>query len=168
MQTEDEGEVGSPMRMKVSLVLALIIFGVNGRPVEIAQDDVKTLEEFNRKFRENISNTDHAAMLAMWAEDGVDLMPGEAPLVGRRAIATWLRGMETGAAGSRVSEEELEFHDLEVAGDWASEWANEHQIVQHRGRRPIEGYGKIALVLHREGNRQWTIKQEMWNDSPHP
>lgn len=155
------------MRMKVSLFLVFAVLGVNGSPRESGQNNATTLQGFNRKFRESILNTDHTAMLAMWAEDGVDLMPGEAPLLGKKAIATWLGAIETRAAGSRVSEEELEFHDLHVSDDWASEWADEHQIVQPQGKPPIEGYGKIALVLHREENKQWTIKQEMWNDSPH-
>lgn len=111
-------------------------------------------------------NTDHAAMLGMWADDGVDLMPGETPLLGKQAIATWLKGIEQRSAGTRVSDEELEFHGLKVSGDWASEWANEHPIVQPRGKPPIEGYGKIALVLRRDGKGKWTIQQEMWNDSP--
>jgi hypothetical protein len=31
------------------------------------------------------------------------------------------------------------------------------------GKEPIETWGKMALVLHREANREWRIKQEMWN-----
>jgi len=160
-------EVGIAMRMKASLVVVLAVLGVNGSSGGSSPIGVKSVEEFNRKFRASILNTDHTAMLAMWAEDGVDLMPGEAPLLGKKAIATWLTGIETSGAGSRVSVEELEFHDLQVSGDWASEWANEHQIVQPRRKPAVEGYGKVALVLHREENQQWTIQQEMWNDSPH-
>ena len=154
------------MRMKAILILALAVVTLNASGRESGESNVKTLEEFNRKFRENILNTDHGAMLAMWSEDGVDLMPGEAPLLGKTAIAAWLKGIETSGPGSRVSLEELEFHDLQVSGDWASEWANEHQIVQTPGKPAIEGYGKIALVLHSEKTGQWSIKQEMWNASP--
>lgn len=155
------------MRIKATLVLVLAVLGLNTSPGTSSQNNIQRLVAFNRRFRESILNTDHAGMLAMWADDGVDLMPGEAPLLGKKAIATWLKGIEIHGAGSRVSKEELEFHDLQISGDWASEWANEHQIVQARGRPPVEGYGKIALVLHRNEEHQWTIKQEMWNDSPH-
>jgi hypothetical protein len=41
------------------------------------------IDTFNRKFVDLILKTDHAGMIATWAEDGVDLMPGEAPLVGK-------------------------------------------------------------------------------------
>ena len=154
------------MRTKASLILLLSMLAVNGSGCESGKGSVETVQEFNRKFQESILNTDHRAMLTMWADDGVDLMPGEVALLGKPAIAAWLKGIETNGGGSRVSAEDLEFHDLQVSGDWASEWANEHQIVQPSGAKPpIEGYGKIALVLHRE-NRRWIIKQEMWNDSP--
>jgi ketosteroid isomerase-like protein len=36
------------------------------------------------------------------------------------------------------------------------------------GKPPIEGYGKMMLVLHREANGEWKIKQEMWNAAPRP
>ena len=153
--------------MKARLVFVLAVLAVNGSSRENGKSSGKTVEEFNRKFRECILHMDQVAMLAMWAEDGVDLMPGEAPLLGKKAIAAWLKDVEKLGAGSRVSKEELDFHGLEVSGDWASEWANERQVVESEGKPPTEGYGKIALVLHREENGRWTIKQEMWNDSPH-
>jgi ketosteroid isomerase-like protein len=126
------------------------------------------IEGFNRKFVELILKTDHSGMLATWAEDGVDLMPGEAPLVGKGAITAWIKNLESRASGSKVTKEDLQFRDIQVSGEWASEWATEHQIVQPQGKPPIEGYGKIALVLHRDTSGQWKIKQEMWNDAPHP
>jgi hypothetical protein len=36
------------------------------------------------------------------------------------------------------------------------------------GKPPVEGYGKIALVLNREPSGEWKVKQEMWNDAPAP
>jgi hypothetical protein len=36
------------------------------------------------------------------------------------------------------------------------------------GKPDFDGYGKMALVLHRDANREWKIKQEMWNASPKP
>ncbi len=76
------------------------------------------IEGFHAKFVKPILNTDHAGMLATWAEDGVDLMPGEAPLVGKRAITTWIKDIESRGAGSRVTKEEVQFHDRQVSGDW--------------------------------------------------
>jgi ketosteroid isomerase-like protein len=71
--------------------------------------------------------------------------------------------------GYKVVNQEMEFHDIHVCGEWASEWATEHQVVQPPDGKPvIDSYGKMALVLHREGNGEWKIQQEMWNAAPKP
>jgi len=127
------------------------------------------IEAFNKHYLELHQKMDTTGVLALWAEDGVDLMPGEAPIIGKQAIVAWVEGVLKGIAGYRVTKEELEFHDIEVNGDWASEWATEHQVVEApEGKPPIESYGKMALVLHREPNGAWKVKQEMWNASPKP
>jgi hypothetical protein len=70
--------------------------------------------------------------------------------------------------GYKVAKEEMEFHDIQLCGDWATEWATEHQVAKApEGKPDFDGYGKMALVLHREGG-EWKIKQEMWNASPKP
>lgn len=125
------------------------------------------IEAFNCKFVELHLKMDHDGVLAMWADDGVDLMPGMAPLIGKAAITAWLKTLEPQLAGSKVTTEDLQFHDVQVSGDWASEWATEHQVVEREGKPQFEGYGKLALILHREAG-QWKIKQEMWNSSPRP
>jgi ketosteroid isomerase-like protein len=104
--------------------------------------------------------------MALWADDGVDLMPGTAPIVGKAAITKWLDDATANFKGYRVTTQEVDYHDIEVCGDWASEWGNTHQIVQPPdGKAPIEIFGKISLVLHKEKSG-WRIKQEMWNASP--
>jgi uncharacterized protein (TIGR02246 family) len=125
------------------------------------------LEKFNNHFRELHLKMDTAGIFALWADDGVDLMPGEAPMIGKKVIQAWVEDILTKMPDYKVTKEEMEFHDIQVSGDWASEWALEHQVVQPpNGKEPIETWGKIALVLHREANGEWRIKQEMWNAAP--
>ena len=125
------------------------------------------LEKFNDHFRELHLKMDTAGIFALWADDGVDLMPGEAPMIGKKVIQAWVEDILTKMPGYKVTKEEMEFHDIHVSGNWASEWALEHQVVQPPdGKEPIETWGKIALVLHREANGEWRIKQEMWNAAP--
>jgi len=147
----------------VFILLGLVVSGTSSGSTNGGNNEI---EDFNRKFVQLILKTDHAGMLATWADDGVDLMPGEAPLVGRSAITAWIKDIESRTPGSKVIREEVLFHHIQVSGDWASEWATEHQLVQQQGKPPVEGYGKIALVLHRDATGRWKIKQEMWNDSP--
>jgi uncharacterized protein (TIGR02246 family) len=129
----------------------------------------KEIEAFNKRYVELNLKMDTPGILALWAEDGVDLMPGNAPMIGRKKIAAWVEDIVAKMPGFKVTKQEMEFHDIQVRGDWASEWATEHQVVQPpEGKPPIESYGKIALVLHREANGEWKVQQEMWNGSPKP
>jgi uncharacterized protein (TIGR02246 family) len=129
----------------------------------------KEIEAFNKKFVELHLKMDTPGIMAMWTEDGVDLMQGEAPIVGRKKITAWVEDMVAKAPGYKVTTEEMEFHGIQVCGDWATEWATEHQVAQApEGKQNFEGHGKMALVLHREANGEWKIKQEMWNASPKP
>ena len=132
-------------------------------------EEKKEIEAFNKKFLELHLKMDTPGIMAMWAEDGVDLMQGEAPLVGRQTISKWLDGVLAQIQGYKVTKEELEFHDIQVCGDWATEWATEQQVAKApEGKPDFEGYGKIALILHRDASGEWKVKQEMWNSSPKP
>jgi hypothetical protein len=46
---------------------------------------------------------------------------------------------------------------------------SEHQVVKFPGGKPpFEGFGKMALVLHRGTDGKWRLKQEMWNQALAP
>jgi uncharacterized protein (TIGR02246 family) len=132
-------------------------------------DGRKEIEAFNKRYVELHLKMDTAGVLALWAEDGVDLMPGEAPMIGKKAIVAWVEDIVSKMPGYKVTKQEMEFRDIHMSGDWASEWATEQQVVQPPDGKPaIEGYGKMTLVLHREAGGEWKVKQEMWNAAPKP
>jgi uncharacterized protein (TIGR02246 family) len=129
----------------------------------------KEIETFNKRYVELHLKMDTAGLLALWAEDGVDLMPGDAAMIGKKKIVAWVEDIVAKMPGYKMTKQEMEFHDIHVCGDWASEWATEHQVVQPPdGKPPIENFGKMALVLHREANGEWKVQQEMWNAAPKP
>ena len=135
-----------------------------GSGVASAKDEI---DAFNKRYVEMHLKMDTPGIFATWAEDGVSLMPGEAPLIGKKAIVAWVENILSKMPGYKVVNEEMEFHDIQISGDWASEWATEHQVVQPPGGKPvIDSRGKMALVLHREPNGEWKVKQEMWNQAP--
>ena len=133
-------------------------------PALCAED--RDIEIFNRKFVDATLKMDNRAVMALWAEDGVTMLPGMEPMVGRQTIARWLDDLVSKMPGYKVTAHEVEFHDIKVSGDWASEWGTTHQVVQPPdGKPPIESRGKVLLVLHRAKDGEWLIQQEMWNSS---
>ena len=128
----------------------------------------KEIQAFNEKFLAAHQTMNTLAILEMWTEDGVSLLPETAPMIGKPAIAKFLGGVTARLKGWRMEKMELDFHGIEVSGDWASEWAFEHQVMKppDADKPAFDGRGMMLLVLHREADGSWRIKREMWNQGP--
>lgn len=129
----------------------------------------QTVWQFNQKFQDTHARMDTTAIISMWSETGVSLLPETAPLVGKPAVTNFIREAVSNLTGYKVLKFEITFHDIRVWGDWATEWGIEHQVIQPPDDKPvIDHWGKIALVLHRESDGNWHVQQEMWNSTPKP
>ena len=158
--------------MVVALLMSALISTApssSGQDASSSDPELREIEEFNHRFTAANLSMDNAKVMALWADDGVSLQPDSAPMVGKKTITRWLDEIVAQMPGYRVTKDEAEFHDIQVAGDWASEWGTTHQIVQPPGGKPaIETFGKILLVLHREPDGAWKIEKEMWNAGVRP
>ncbi len=123
---------------------------------------------FNEKFINAHLRMDNPAIIAMWADDGVSLLPSMAPMVGRATIGKFINDISAQMPGYKIVREKIDFHDIQVAGDWASEWGLETQGLQPPNSPVMEGYGKLLFVLHKDSSGEWKIQQEMWNANPKP
>lgn len=128
--------------------------------------DTSSLGAFNRALADATRRMDNAATLALWSNDGVSLLPSTKPIEGKAAITAFLTSTTASLSGAHMAQFDLRCHDVQVAGDWASEWCTEHQIVRFADNRPpFDGWGKLLFVLHRSGSGPWRIKTEMWNQA---
>jgi uncharacterized protein (TIGR02246 family) len=160
--------MGAEMNWIRGVCWALVVVGLTVGVLEAsAAGSREEIDAFNKRYVELHLKMDTAGIYGTWAGDGVSLMPGEAPLIGKKAIVAWVENILSQMKGYKVVKEEIDFHDIQVSGDWASEWAIEHQVVQPPDGKPvIDSRGKMALVLHREASGEWKVKQEMWNQAP--
>ena len=124
------------------------------------------IEAFNRKFEDATRRMDNAATLALWADDGISLLPATKPIVGKGAIATFMDGVTAQLKGAKMEKFEMECFAVDVSGDTASEWCSEHQVVQMPvGKPPFDGRGKMLLVLKKGLDGKWRLLREMWNQA---
>ena len=122
------------------------------------------IEAFNQSFASVTRGMDTPALLKLWEEDGVSLLPETAPIEGKPQIAAFIERVMASIPGARMQEFELQCRGIEVSGDWASEWCDERQIVALAGGGPpFVGVGKMLLVLHRGADGAWRLRREMWN-----
>lgn len=133
-------------------------------PDNVAQPALAEIAAFNRMFEQATRQMDNAATMALWAEDGISLLPSSKPLIGKTAIGAFMNQVMAGIKGATMEKFEMACYDIAVAGDWASEWCTEHQLVHMPdGKPPFDGRGKMLLVLHKGPDGKWLLEREMWN-----
>jgi uncharacterized protein (TIGR02246 family) len=124
------------------------------------------IEAFNRKLEVATRTMDNAATLALWADDGISLLPSTKPIVGKPAIAAFFDSVTAQIKGATMQKFEMECSAIDISGDTASEWCREHQIVQMAdGKPPFDGRGKMLLVLKKGQDGSWRLLREMWNQA---
>jgi len=154
----------------IAAALVLILATASLAPAQrAAPSGSAAIDGFNHAFASATRAMDNAAILALWDEDGVSLLPSTKPIIGKAAITKFLTDVTSGLAGAHMTKFESACFDVHVSGDWASEWCTEHQIVAlPGGKPPFDGYGKMLLVLHRSAGGAWRIHEEMWNQALAP
>ena len=103
----------------------------------------------------------------MWADDGVDLLPGMEPMRGKASIKKWLVGVADQIKGAKILQCDVAWEQTHISGDVAYEWGINTQTVSLRDRaQPLKNKGKITLILRKQADGEWKIVLESWNSSP--
>jgi ketosteroid isomerase-like protein len=124
------------------------------------------IDAFNRALSDATTHMDNAETMALWDEEGASLLPGNDPIVGKKAIAEFMDRVMQQLQGARMKSFEMHCGGIEQSGDWASEWCDEHQVVELGGSKPdFDGRGRILLVLHRSADGKWRLRREMWQST---
>lgn len=158
----------TPLRhlLRHAPALAVAILVLASGQTQASPDAIAEIRAFNTAYDTAIKSQNNDRVLALWASDGVSLLPGQAAIRGRQAIDQFLKGVQAQAVGWKVVSQKSTCHDIAVHGSWGTEWCDTHQVASRPDGKPNwEGWGKMALVLHRV-NGHWLIRQEMWNQSP--
>lgn len=121
------------------------------------------IDAFNRALSAATLVMDQHAELALWEDGGISLLPSTPAMQGKPAIAKFLANVTAQMPGARMQSFELVCHDIDIAGNWASEWCDEHQVVSlGNGKPPFDGHGRMLFVLHRGADGHWRLRREMW------
>ena len=127
----------------------------------------RAVDALNAKEVRACQQMDNPASAELWAEDGVDLIQGLEPMVGKAAIAAWLNGLTPGLKGAKMVYCTIDWKQITIQGDWAYEWGiNKQRIEFPPPQQPFESEGKMTLVLKRQTSGEWKIELESWNSSP--
>jgi ketosteroid isomerase-like protein len=154
------------MSRPVLLILLLVLSPVAGRAQTNAPSDSSGIARLNDSLVAATRAMDNEATLRLWEDDGISLLPGMAPIMGRKSIGAFMYRVTGTLPGAHVERFDFACHNITVSGDWASEWCTEHQIIHFANGTPsFDGWGKLLFILHRSAGGSWRIRTEMWNQA---
>jgi len=98
-----------------------------------------------------------------FADDGVWMPPGVAPLTGKNE---WWTLVQPWWSKSTVLESSVLTEDLIVSGDWAIERHVDYQMtIFGDGAEPMPLHFKGIYILRRQEDGSWKIAQYIWNEN---
>ena len=141
--------------MRLSALLLLVA-------VPAAAAPQNRLASFNAQFEQATRQMNNAAIADLWDEDGISLLPGTPPIIGKSAIAAFIQ-----KAVAKFPRASMKSFTLRCAGEidngsLASEWCFEHQLVDLGNGKSFDGRGRMLLELRQAPGRRWRLLREMW------
>jgi len=161
-------------RLQGALLAGLLLSGIlawafaNRSGTSPDQDARKALDQFNQNFDAACQKMDNPAAAALWDENGADLLPGMAPMIGKPKISEWLNGLTPQLAGAKMLYCTVDWQDIQIHGDVAYEWGINRQKIEFPSKPSFANEGKIVLILRRHPDGLWKIALESWNNNPQP
>jgi uncharacterized protein (TIGR02246 family) len=123
------------------------------------QKDLEALARIEELHRRDITASkarDFKTLLSLWTEDGVLLMPGEGPTVGKEALKAYMDGQAKISQAYRIKKYEHKWEEIKVIGDWAFEWGFFNADAEMiKGREIIKQQGKLLRILKRQKDGSW-------------
>lgn len=144
---------------------AFVVCVVAGRPVmaqRLLPRDSADVAAFNTALEQATRTMNTAATLALWADDGVSLMPQVVPINGKPAIERFIDGVMKDIGGATMQSFAMRCFDILGTLPIATEWCVEHQVVLMADGKTFDSWGRLALVLRKDAYGMWRIKQETW------
>lgn len=125
--------------------------------------DQSGVAAFNRAFTDAIRTMDDDAVLSLWEDDGIALLPDTKAVRGKAAMRRMLDGISSAHPKAKMEHFTNDCFDIVGNATWVSEWCLEHQVVSEPGKPTFDSWGKLLLVLHRQASGDWRLVREMWN-----
>jgi uncharacterized protein (TIGR02246 family) len=146
---------------------ATLLFAETKTPA--TADARKAVDAVNQEIVRACQQRDLTATAALWADDGVDLLPGLAPMVGKAKISAWLESLRPQLEGSQMKYCTIDWQDIQIHDNVAYEWGINRQLIEFQPpKKSSPNEGKILFILKLQTDGQWKIALEAWNSNPQP
>lgn len=121
------------------------------------QQDREGIEALHRLDVETTLSGKADDLAKLWDKDAVRLLPDSPPDIGKAAIYATDKREERAGSGRNVCYKP-EIKDLQIAGDWAFEWA---YFSYNEAGMPKPIRGKVLRVIKRQPDGSWRFARVM-------
>jgi uncharacterized protein (TIGR02246 family) len=147
------------------LTVALFVAGCNLQDRPNPEADATAINTIWSTYVSSLETGDIDAWLSLWTEDGVQMPPNEAPVIGKDQ----LRQRNGAALDLFTVAIDIANQEVGVAGDWAfSRGVYTATFTPKDGTRPVPVDGKFMTILSRQSDGGWKIHRDIFNSNVAP
>ena len=120
------------------------------------EEVLKGIEELHNQDIEASKARDFDTLLSLWTDDGVLILPGAEPIIGREALKSYMNEHAQDSSTYKIRKYEHRWEEIKVLGDWAFEWGYFEGEMEMLDSGEVVGQkGKLFRILKRQEDGSW-------------
>ena len=151
-------------RIGSALLVIAILVGVTGTVLSASrasvEQDMIGIERLHQQDKEATLSDSADQLAKLWDKDAVRLLAGLPAEIGAATIYADDKRWEMSSGREHDLCYDLEVQDIQIAGDWAFEWAYGSLKTSKDGKVSIQ-YAKIMRVMKRQSDGTWRFARVM-------
>ncbi|HLI62685.1 MAG TPA: nuclear transport factor 2 family protein [Terriglobales bacterium] len=137
-------------------------FGQAARqPAEIKAIDALSQVEIAASMHSDVDT-----LCSLWTDDGVLVLPGTAPLVGKKAICNLLQQQKAKSIGWMTIAYNEQWEEVRLIGDYAWQWGTISQTDAERSGKQKTAELNALRILHRDRDGNWKVARACITPAP--
>jgi uncharacterized protein (TIGR02246 family) len=152
------------LQSKICIVFGVMLSLVGCVSQERADLESATtaINDIWNQYSSSLNSGDLDRWMSLWTESGVQMPPGEPPVIGKDRIRARNKGvLDQFTFNMGISNEEVE-----VAGDWAcARGTYKATLTPKAGGEAIHVDGKYMTILQKQADGSWKVHRDIFNSN---
>ncbi len=132
---------------------------------QASSSEVKGIDALTEKDVSASMKDDMDTLCSLWTDDGVLLLPGSSPLVGKKAICDMLQQQRQSLKGAMTTDYTEEWQEVRILGNYAWQWGKMSQTRREASGKLDTMRVNAIRILRREGDG-WKVARAALTPAP--
>lgn len=149
------------------IACALLFLWIGGKAVgNHDASDLANLVELERRDAQAAKINDVETLVSLWTDDGVLLMPGSDPIIGKPAIREILEKQKTQSMAIQTISYNEDWPERHIHGNEAWEWGSISVRIQLPDGRQVSQKAFMIRILYRQPDGKWKFARAIGTPAP--